>query len=127
MKCMKCILCNSEFDVVYSGSGGHNRVFCYSCVPMVSDRKERNKQRHELILLYFSNLKLSRGCSICGYNKCAKALEWHHVDSEDKDLEVSAFISKGNLVRALEEIEKCEVLCANCHREEHERLNRDVA
>lgn len=124
---MKCILCNSEFDVVYNGSGGHNRVFCYSCAPRVSDRKERNKQRHELVSLYFSNLKLSRGCSICGYNKCAKALEWHHVDSEDKDLEVSAFISKGNLVRALEEIEKCEVLCANCHREEHERLNRDVA
>ena len=65
---------------------------------------------------YINNYKLSRGCSICGYNKCAAVLEFHH--NGDKDFLPNS--SSGRSIENLKkEIEKCIVLCANCHRELH--------
>lgn len=56
-------------------------------------------------------------CSICGYDRCAWALQFHHVDATQK-----AFcIGRGALTLSLErmraEAEKCVLLCANCHAE----------
>ena len=64
-------------------------------------------------------IKLSRGCAICGYNKYASALDFHHIDRNTKIENVSTMVHNGNfsIDDILEEIGKCEVLCANCHRE----------
>ncbi len=63
-------------------------------------------------------------CSICGYNKCPTALEFHHKDKENKSFNVS------NLIRTLKnwkkiklEIKECTLLCENCHRELHAKVN----
>ncbi len=57
-------------------------------------------------------------CQNCGYNKCIAALEFHHLDPNKK--EFSPHRLKGQtLETALVELEKCVLLCANCHREEH--------
>lgn len=57
-------------------------------------------------------------CTKCGYNKCFKALDLHHLDSSQKDYQVSAM--KGfPSTKVKTEIEKCVLLCANCHREIH--------
>ncbi len=56
----------------------------------------------------------SVGCQICGYNKCLAALDFHHVG--DKDNDVSELYSGAYTIA---EINKCIVLCANCHREIH--------
>jgi len=61
---------------------------------------------------YLDNIKVSRGCIDCGYNKHAAALDFDHVSGE-KSILVSFAKSKA---RADEEILKCEVRCANCHR-----------
>ena len=64
-----------------------------------------------------AEIKLARGCEHCGYNACAAALEFHHADG-DKTYKVGDMhTSKWEAVEA--EIAKCTVLCANCHREEH--------
>jgi len=59
-------------------------------------------------------------CQRCGYNKCDGALEFHHLDPTKKDFSIS---SSGN-TRAWEvikkELDKCIMVCANCHREIHE-------
>lgn len=58
-------------------------------------------------------------CAICGYSRCEDALDFHHIDPSKKDFGLSL---KG-LTRSWEkikiEIEKCVLLCANCHREVH--------
>jgi len=58
-------------------------------------------------------------CSRCGYNNCAGALHFHHKDETTKEFGLS---NKG-LIRSWEkvkkELDKCELLCANCHAEEH--------
>lgn len=113
---MKCAYCNKDFQL--NGSrGGQNRIFCYECLPTNSDRAERNKARNELMLKYSNKIKMDRGCDKCGYNKCPTALEWHHPN-QDKDADPSTIL-KTSLSRYLQEIEKCDLLCANCHREEH--------
>jgi hypothetical protein len=57
-------------------------------------------------------------CSVCGYDKCLNAIEFHHFNSGEKDFEVSKMssFSKDKIVC---ELEKCLMLCANCHREIH--------
>lgn len=114
---MNCLNCNKEFEIRYKGSGGGNRVFCYECMPSTSDRNERRKQRYDLLLQYSTKIKLERGCDVCGYNKCAAALEWHH-DNDDKDAAPAISIHY-SINRYVEETKKCDLLCANCHREKH--------
>ncbi|OGF20375.1 hypothetical protein A2Y83_03425 [Candidatus Falkowbacteria bacterium RBG_13_39_14] len=63
-------------------------------------------------------------CAICGYNKCIQSLEFHHVNSKGKDLGISAkgYTRSWNEVK--KEIDKCILLCANCHREVHEGITQ---
>ena len=60
-------------------------------------------------------------CENCGYNKCYEALDFHHRDKTQKDF----CISDRNLTLHWDEIkkelDKCSLLCANCHREEHSK------
>ena len=60
-------------------------------------------------------------CCICGYNKCLSALEFHHLNPEEKDFTISknAHIA---FEKALEEAKKCILVCSNCHREIHAGL-----
>jgi hypothetical protein len=61
---------------------------------------------------------LGGACMKCGYNKCAAALGFHHRDPSKKDFRIGSGIPKRwELVR--QELAKCDLLCANCHAEEH--------
>lgn len=59
-------------------------------------------------------------CQKCGYNTNISALEFHHRDPTNKkfQIDVRAFSNK-NIDLLLDEINKCDLLCANCHRELH--------
>ena len=56
-------------------------------------------------------------CSICGYNKCVNALEFHH--KKDKERAVAKLLKDNSREKVLKEVKKCILLCANCHRELH--------
>lgn len=62
---------------------------------------------------WLDEYKLKVGCIDCGYNKHAVALEFDHVDWSTKSFNVC---NASSISQALEEIKKCEVRCANCHR-----------
>ena len=55
-------------------------------------------------------------CSICGYSKCIRALEFHHLNPEEKSFTVSQNLNKAWKLLEME-IGKCVLLCANCHAE----------
>lgn len=60
-------------------------------------------------------IKLHYGCADCGYNKSAHALQFDHVRG-DKKGNVSNLIRSDYSWDTIKiEIEKCEVVCANCH------------
>ena len=58
-------------------------------------------------------------CEKCGYNSCIDALEFHHKDSSGKDFSISAKGYTRSWTKVEEELDKCVLLCANCHREIH--------
>ncbi len=57
-------------------------------------------------------------CKNCGYDKCLAALEFHHP-KDDKEGNVGEFLKNESRQKLLKEVEKCILLCANCHRELH--------
>lgn len=63
---------------------------------------------------------MGNACQICGYDKCDEALDLHHIDPTKKELSFGAI--RASNVRwelIVEELRKCILLCANCHREVH--------
>lgn len=65
-------------------------------------------------------------CEICGYDKCLRALQFHHKNPAEKKFAISQSNTR-NFASMVSEIEKCDLLCANCHAEvENKRfLERD--
>ena len=57
-------------------------------------------------------------CENCGYDNCRKAFEFHHIDPTTKEFTISAGHTR-SWDRMKKEIDKCVLLCANCHREVH--------
>ena len=78
---------------------------------------KRRKKLREMAIEYKGGK-----CAICGYDSCIEALEFHHKDVNGKDFG----ISKSGITRSWEkikaEIDKCALVCANCHRELHANL-----
>ena len=59
-------------------------------------------------------------CEKCGYNKNVAAFDFHHKDPTQKDYQLDMRkLSNTSMIKLMEEVEKCELLCANCHREHH--------
>lgn len=60
-------------------------------------------------------------CCICGYNKCSNALEFHHLDPEEKEFSFgSARANIKSWGKLVIELRKCILVCSNCHREIHD-------
>ncbi len=67
-------------------------------------------------------IKLKGGkCERCGYNKCNRALEFHHLDPTQKDFGISKNLNKDFDILK-QEISKCILVCSNCHAEIHNEL-----
>ncbi|MCK4328504.1 hypothetical protein KAX02_01550 [candidate division WOR-3 bacterium] len=78
-------------------------------------RAYERKLRYDFYSKIIPQLK-ENGCSICGYNICDDALEFHHVNNEDKSFSISRGYNYSPEKLALE-LNKCMLLCSNCHRE----------
>ena len=61
-------------------------------------------------------------CMSCGYDKCIGALEFHHRDPSQKDFTFSGVKRTKMVENDRKELNKCDMLCANCHREVHSAL-----
>jgi hypothetical protein len=59
-------------------------------------------------------------CQHCGYDKNLSALDFHHRNPETKKFQLDQrSLSNYSMKLIMEEFEKCDVLCSNCHREHH--------
>ncbi|UNA01829.1 HNH endonuclease [Vibrio phage PVA8] len=119
----KCLECGAET---------HNNKFCSRrCAGLYNGKKlkfrtddERKQKNKEAVVSYRRRTKLRaveyKGgcCERCGYDKCIEALEFHHTDPNGKDFGIASGGCK-RWERIVPELDKCIMLCANCHREEH--------
>lgn len=58
-------------------------------------------------------------CIICGYSKCIQALKFHHIDPSKKDFSVGTEGSCRSWEKLKPELDKCILICGNCHDETH--------
>lgn len=63
-------------------------------------------------------------CQCCGYSKSKRALEFHHLDPTEKDFNISHKGHSRSWERVKKELDKCILLCSNCHAEIHDGLIR---
>jgi len=104
-----CKICNKEYD--YVPGTGCSKNLCHSC-RVVARTKRLKKEAVE-----YKGGK----CSICGYNKCLSALDFHHVNPEEKEINFSNAWNKTSKEKIKQEIDKCILVCSNCHREIHDK------
>lgn len=61
-------------------------------------------------------------CERCGYSTCIDALDFHHLDPKQKDFGISAKGFTRSWESVKNELDKCMMVCSNCHREIHHSL-----
>jgi len=112
-----CTMCETELT-------GRQTKYCSNKCKMRSTnpkyqdyekQKEKGRRRkRELIAL------LGGECQVCGYKKNFAVLSFHHRDAAQKTMKLSAReLSNNRLEVLLNEVRKCDLLCANCHLELH--------
>ena len=115
-----CEICEKKFETKSS-----TRIYCYECSGE-STRLDNSTRKHQKTFLR-NNMKkqavklLGGKCSICGYNKCIDALEFHHKNPNEKEFKIGS----GNTMSWKEyknEVSKCMLVCSNCHKEIHSKL-----
>lgn len=112
------ISCRNKFyskENSFAWKGGKNASYERS---RIKDKERKYKKK--VIAIKF----LGGKCSVCGYNKCLDAIDFHHKNPLEKDDTLkNLWARKWETIET--EIKKCVLLCSNCHREHHwkERQN----
>ena len=116
-----CSKCGKELPLTeyYSRGGGRLRSECKNCHKQYVTNQYL--KRKELV----NDIKVNCKCAKCGESR-SYTLDFHHKDPSIKDETISRLTSNRNRMEdILKEIEKCIVLCANCHREFHYLENKE--
>lgn len=100
-----CIQCNKEYGREHYKN---NKQYYY----------ERNKKARIELRKWYIEYKSHLQCEICGENHPA-CIDFHHKESSFKTDNISQAFPNWSKKRILEEIKKCRILCANCHRKLH--------
>lgn len=79
----------------------------------VYSAKKRRTNKYDLVTLF------GGACQRCGYSKSVAALHFHHEDPRTKKFAISGRGFVHCWEKLLLEAQKCELICANCHAEEH--------
>lgn len=115
METKKCTKCKKELPLTefYSRGNGRYRSECKECHK--SYVKGKYQERKQVI----NEIKQECKCQKCGESRYY-VLDFHHIDPSQKDFTISRMSANRNDMENIKkEIEKCVVLCANCHREFH--------
>lgn len=116
-KCIRCGQVRPEAEFYNKKNQSASYTECKTCM------NTRNIARLARIKIELVNYKGSE-CEFCGYSKNIKALEFHHKNPEEKDFSISD--TRNHSIEYLKtEVDKCILICANCHREEHDKLWRE--
>ena len=102
-----CSICQNEYE------GGHQKSKdkCNKC--RVTYYRNKTKQQA---------VEYKGGCChFCGYDKCLNALQFHHIDPNQKEFSIGSYsYNKFDYLKT--ELDKCLLVCANCHAEIHAGL-----
>lgn len=109
----QCKNCEKQSDKIRYANSASRQI-------SIKTRAEQQKEINQYIV---EQRKLC-GCQKCG-EKRLYLMEFHHINAEDKINTIAHMIKSASSESLIAELNKCLVLCANCHREFHyfERIN----
>ena len=114
-----CRPCNNAYGKRYYRANKEERL--KSIVANMDALRKRRK-------IFVDEIK-SRPCMDCGGSFPSVCMDFDHREGHEKLLTISYMVNRGNvsLSRLIKEIEKCDVVCANCHRIRTHITRRSVA
>jgi len=110
-----CRYCNKYYPKLDFGVAltTKNKVYrrhkCKSCY-RATKKKLWDKYRQWLV-----DYKKKHKCSKCGISDY-RVLEFHHLESENKEFDIGFAFGRYGFKRVKKEIEKCIIICSNCHK-----------
>lgn len=120
---------NKQLDI-----GEHRCCECSETAPAnfyANNRYRCKKCETTRVTLYRQERKArevqKRGgcCVLCGYNKYIGALEFHHKDPSEKELDWTRLVNRSQAIID-RELDKCLLVCSNCHRELHAQNRSNI-
>ena len=132
METKKCCTCNKEkFLGEFNFKNKKNNVLHCSCKECWKETRKKNYEKNKSVTFdrnhrnrtrvkkWFEEFKTTLKCIKCDENHPA-CLDFHHRDPSTKEYTVSFMLGGTFSIESIKnEIEKCDILCANCHRKLH--------
>lgn len=101
---------DTEFAYYKSGNKGH-----WKCLKCQTEATQKRRDKVKVLAVAYKGGK----CQCCGYNNYVGALEFHHVNPEEKDFGVGSKGYTRSWDTVKKELDKCVLVCSNCHKEIH--------
>ena len=119
-----CEICKEEFETLPNGG---SRKYCFKCSPSYPKGGSKSKTISALrrAMKKQAVKELGGKCEICGYDKCIDALEFHHLDPSQKDFGISQKGYTRSWENVKKELDKCIMVCSNCHKEIHSKEHKE--
>ena len=124
-----------ELQKLYDEIGSLKKVaklkgHAFSTVQKYVVTKNRTKKvsKSEAVIMWRKRTKMKlvdyKGgkCQLCDYNKSLNALHFHHLNSNEKDFSISGKSLSFDKLKS--EVDKCILVCSNCHSEIHEGITK---
>jgi predicted HNH restriction endonuclease len=108
----KCKECTSKYNKLHYKNNSES----YKKRSHINKTKERDK---------IKKIKEGLRCSVCGEDRWW-TLDFHHLDNSKKEFNISDGLGIASLKKVKKELEKCIVLCSNCHRDLHYKLRENI-
>ncbi len=110
--CTKCKLEKPITDFYKQSDRSTRSSFCKPCKNRYDTLRWVEKKKKAI--LYKGGC-----CNLCGYDKYYGALQFHHLDPSEKEADWAKLRGR-SWSKITKELDKCLLLCANCHAEAHE-------
>lgn len=101
---------HGDVNFVLGGSGK------YRCTKCRSYQVQKRRDKIKIMAVEYKGGK----CEKCEYNKCIAALDFHHIDPQQKDFNLARHGYTRSWDKVKKELDKCILVCRRCHREIHD-------
>lgn len=107
--------CKIHGDTLYKlrSNGKKNKI--YRCAKCTTEAVQRRRLKVKQLCLEYKG----GCCQLCGYSRCSAALEFHHLNPNEKDFGIAANGHTKSFEKIKQELDKCILVCSNCHQELH--------
>lgn len=115
MKEQEIRTCQHHGETIFAARSDGRGGIKWRCLKCETEAVQKRRDKLKIMAIAYKGGK----CQCCGYDNYSGALEFHHINQDEKDFAISAKGYTRSWEKNKEELNKCVLVCANCHREIH--------